>query len=90
MNVELLTSNILSLNNLDEIFYSKLPKDLVNYIYEFIQPICDGCLNCCDICKINCFFTEYCNRNNVCCVGELERLIHCYENQNEEKKKKEL
>jgi len=89
-----LIENITTNENLDKIFYDKLPKDLVILIFSFINIICNDCNNCCDICKINCYFTEYCNRNHVCFLNELNRLVNEYEIEKEklilEEKKKNL
>lgn len=70
---------ILSFKNLDEIFFNFFSKDIVGLIYTFINPICKDCNNCCNICKINCYFADDCNRGRICCVTELERLNQSYE-----------
>ena len=76
-----LKNNICTFKKFDN-FFKFMPKDINRYIFSFIQPICSECENCCDICIINCYYIQDCNRGDICCVKELDLLTQKY---NEEK-----
>ena len=70
---------LLTFEKFDDIFKEKLPKDLVKHIYEYVEPYCKDCENCCKLClyycSIDCLRFE--NRD-ICCKGELNTEINRY------------
>ena len=74
-------TNFLDFEKLDKIFQKKLPQEIVKVIFDMIEPICNDCFNCCNICRIYCYLG--CLRNesgrNVCNKPEFERSVLNYE-----------
>ncbi len=74
--IELTKETTTSFEQLDEILYDILPRDLVREIYSFGTGICVECEKCCSICKFYCSLG--CLRDNnrdVCCKWELTNEI---------------
>jgi len=71
---------ILTFEKFDNIFKKKLPRDLVRYIYDYVEPYCKECEKCCKICLYYCSLDclRFENRD-VCCRFELNEIIKRYE-----------
>ena len=71
---------IITFEQLDKIFYNHFPKDLNLYIFQFIDPVCKDCRECCEICYCYCYLNclRY-NKRNICCKSELSNLLEKYE-----------
>lgn len=72
--------DFIDFNDLDEIIYDFLPKDIIEIIFEMINPICKYCFECCVVCKIYCYFN--CLREtsgvDICNKKELEQEMKRY------------
>lgn len=79
--LEELENHILTIDKLDELFEEKLPREIVELIYDMADPICKSCSNCCSICSIYCFYFE-CLRDiggrDVCNLPECNRELQKY------------
>lgn len=79
--------DFIDFDDLDEIIYEYLPKDIIKIIFDMVNPICKLCYECCVVCKIYCYFNclretsgvDTCNKKEL----EQEMAIYFRNNNNE-------